>query len=68
MDKKRSVKKLTLSKETLRQLEPGDLRKANGGAEAGSWQSDCDFTCGANSCAGVCTANCSWFFPFCPTA
>ena len=54
---KRTIKKLALSKETLHQLEPGDLHKAKG---AGSWQSDCDFTCGDNSCLGVCTLNCSW--------
>ena len=65
MNKRRSVKKLTLSRETLHQLQPSDLQKAQG---QGSWESDCDFTCGVNSCAGICTANCSWFFPFCPTA
>jgi hypothetical protein len=42
---------------TLHQLEPGDLHKAKG---AGSWESDCAFTCGDNSCLGACTLNCSW--------
>lgn len=61
MNKKRSVKKLALGRETLRQLEPDDLHKAQG---QGSWESDCAFTCGPNSCLGVCSLNCTWVYPF----
>lgn len=58
MQKRRLGKKLAISKETLHRLEPGELRKAPGGAEAAilSWDSDCFWgTCGPNSCAGFCT-------------
>lgn len=73
MNKRKTVKKLHLHKETLRQLEDGELKKAAGRAEAapiagGSWESDCNFTCGRESCLGACTLNCSWLWPFCPTA
>ncbi len=57
MNKRKANKKLVVSKETLSQLEKKDLEKLGG---AGSWQSDCAFTCGDNSCLGVCTLNCSW--------
>ncbi len=57
--KRRTVKKLTLNKETLHHLEPDELQKAKG---QGSWESDCWATCGDNSCLGVCTLNCSWLF------
>jgi hypothetical protein len=57
MNKRKLAKKLVLSKETLRKLEPGELQKAAG---QGSWESDCQYTCGENSCLGVCTLNCSW--------
>ncbi len=51
---KKSVKKLALSRETLRHLEQASLH-----AVGGAWTSvyTC-FTCGDNSCLSVCTANC----------
>ena len=51
MHKRKTAKKMTLNRETLHRLESNDLRKVAGQAEAaGSWESDCGFTCGENSC------------------
>ena len=68
MHKRKTAKKMTLNRETLHRLESNELRKVAGQAEAaGSWESDCGFTCGENSCLGVCTLNCSWIPWNCPT-
>ena len=56
---KRPLKKLSLNKETLHGLEARDLEKAKGAAVP-SWASDCGWTCGDDSCLGVCSLNCSW--------
>ena len=73
MNKLRHGKKLSLSTETLRQLDSDELQKANGhignvnpnqpagGNAFPTFASNCPVTCGANSCLGACTANCSWF-------
>lgn len=54
---KKSVKRLILNKETLRNLKAAELRGAGGGvadlAEACT-------TWGPDSCLGACTFNCSW--------
>jgi len=65
MDKRKMAKKLSIHKETLRQLEPRDLRKAPGGLvfEVFGLLSDdsrCYITCGRDSCLGACSLNCSW--------
>lgn len=67
MKKFRTPKKLSLHKETLRKLEHNELHRVAGQEAAGSWESDCDFTCGQNSCLGACTLNCSWIPWNCPT-
>lgn len=54
---KRTNKKLAIGRETLKNLEAGQIERAPG---AGSWNSDCALTCGDHSCGGVCTLNCSW--------
>lgn len=54
--KKKITKKLTLSKETLRNLETGELEKVAGGVTAG----DCTYTfccSGINTCA-TCGGQC----------
>lgn len=64
MQKRKFGKKLSVSKETLRRLVPGELQQVPGGAEAAplpSAASDCFWgTCGPNSCLRVCSLNCSW--------
>jgi len=57
MEKRKFAKKLSIHKETLQRLEPGDLQQAAGGT---SWASDCRITCGDDSCLWVCSLNCSW--------
>ena len=58
MKKQKSAKKLNLSKETLRQLQPEEIEQAAGAWT--SWNSQCTPTCGDNSCLGVCSLNCSF--------
>jgi hypothetical protein len=62
MNKKPALnKKLTLNKETLRQLQPGELKNVAGKAAFPSLDSNCSPTCGPNSCLGLCTFNCSFY-------
>jgi hypothetical protein len=56
--KQKSAKKLSLNKETLRQLQPEEVEQAAGAWT--SWNSQCTPTCGDNSCLGVCSLNCSF--------
>lgn len=70
MQKRKLGKKLSVNKETLHHLEASKLVEAQGGARGEinqpaqplpSAASDCFWgTCGANSCVGVCSLNCSW--------
>jgi hypothetical protein len=41
MKKQMGTKKMTLNRETLRALEAGEIRKANGGAVLSSMQPNC---------------------------
>jgi hypothetical protein len=54
---KRSVKRMTLNKETLRNLKAAELRGAGGDAAA---PLEACPTWGPDSCLGACTFNCSW--------
>lgn len=67
MQRRKPGKKLSLNKETLHRLEVSKLREAQGGVQQApaeplpSAASDCFWgTCGADSCLGVCSLNCSW--------
>ncbi len=53
-------RKLTLSKQTLYNLQSTDLQKAAAGETILSWNSQCTPTCGPNSCLGACSFNCSF--------
>jgi hypothetical protein len=58
MKRSSSVKKLALSRETLRHLSDQTLRQAAGGAKTGSCQwSDCD-TCGIICSTPLATCTC----------
>ncbi len=60
MNKGKHVKKLRLNKETVRRLEPEELRKAAGAVTVTSFNSRCIPTCGPESCLGICSGNCSF--------
>lgn len=66
----RKVKKLRLSKETLRQLDASALRKAAGGSDegCGSRFISCDTTCESDTCQGTRCDTCFSILPACTEA
>ena len=56
---KKTIKKLTLSRETLRFLTEGSLMEVGGGTRATLW-SDCYCTNNSQCCSGACGTSECW--------
>lgn len=68
---RKRAKKLSLHRETLRNLQAGDLRRAAGGGETFEIDTTCACTdgcgTGTNGCSGTCTCGCGGSQTACTT-